>query len=151
MDKGAFLGGGGRQLFEFLRRNPPWELIPNWEPKGASSLSLMLKETFSFITIVFQNRRREKGSHPTWELIPNRKHKGAQPLSHISFRYQFRNRRKRAGSYYRPHSFNTKKKNRGWNRQKNPGRIRVIRDGYWFPDLSRQSFLSRFGNRYLRK
>jgi hypothetical protein len=34
---------------------------------------------------------------------------------------------------------------------KNPGRIWVIRDGYWFPDPSRQSFLSRFGNRYLRK
>jgi hypothetical protein len=40
---------------------------------------------------------------------------------------------------------------RGWNRQKNPGRIRVIRDRYWFPDPYRQSFLSRFRNRYLRK
>ena len=32
--------GWKRQLFDFLRRHPTWELIPKWEPKGAPFVSL---------------------------------------------------------------------------------------------------------------
>ncbi len=100
-------GIGVLQLFEFLCRHPPWEPIPNWEPKGASSLSLMLQETFSFISSSKIGGGERQFfeflcSHTTWEPIPTGELKRAQPLSHISFCYQCWNRQKRAGSYYRP-------------------------------------------------